>query len=165
VDQAFRHIVQTRNLRVDEAEDRTTADIIMYLCARNYDAKHDEQHGGHCDIVVSDPRGYVWYAECKKHSSYDYLRQGFDQLSTRYMPAVADADAGALIVYVQNKNCAAVVAEWKRRLEGHGYADLATTDCAKWKEHGFVSTHTSTSAGRKLTVRHTALALHFEPVV
>lgn len=164
LDQAFKIIIQTRNLRKDEGEDRTTADIIMFLCARNYDAKHDEQHGGHCDIVVSDPRGYVWYAECKKHSSYDYLKQGFDQLSTRYMPGSVNADQGALILYVRNIDCASVLQEWKTRLIGHGYASLGTTACPLWGEHGFISTHVGTSAGRTLTIRHAALALHFDPI-
>ena len=163
LDEAFKYIIQTRDLRVKEGEDRTTADIIGQLIGRNYDAKHDEKYGGHCDIVVSHPAGYVWLAECKIHKSYDYLKQGFDQLCTRYASGIPNQDQGALIIFVRVKDCAAVVKEWRSRLIGLAYAEMHDSDCLNWQEHGFLSAHRSDSAGRTLSIRHTALALHFSP--
>lgn len=164
LDEAFKYIIQTRDLRKKESEDRTTADIIGQLIGRSYDAKHDEKHGGHCDIIVSHPSGYTWFAECKIHSgSYEYLRKGFDQLCTRYMPGTPHADSGALILFVRSVDCAAVVAEWRKRIASYGYEEFADKDCPVWNELGFLSTHTSAGAGRALNIRHTALALHFAP--
>jgi hypothetical protein len=163
LDESLKYIIQTRELRKNEGEDRTTADIIGQLLGRNYDAKHDEKHGGHCDIVVSHPSGYLWMAECKIHGAYDYLKQGFDQLCTRYMSGISNADHGSLIVFVYNKDAKSVVEEWRQRLGQHGYGEYADADCPNWKELGFVTTHRSVGAGRLLKIRHTSLPLHFAP--
>jgi hypothetical protein len=164
LDACLRYIVQTRNHRLKEGEDRTTVDIIGQLISSNYDAKHDEMHGGHCDIVVSHPAGYVWIAECKIHRDYDHLRQGFDQLCTRYLSGIPGSDHGSLIVFVRNENTSAVMMEWVSRLQTYGYENLACGPCKVWQDLGMISTHTPClGAGRRITVRHTALPLHFAP--
>jgi hypothetical protein len=165
LDECLKYVIETRHLRKNDTEDRTTADIIGYLRSRTYDAKHDEQRGGHCDIVVSHPLGYTWMAECKIHGAYDYLKDGFDQLCSRYMSGIVGEDHGSLIIFVRNVDCAAVVTEWRTRAASEGYDSFVSSDCPVWASHGFLSTHKGTGSGRELKIRHTALALHFDPVV
>lgn len=164
LDACLKYIIETRNHRREESEDRTTVDIIGQLRGRNYDAKHDEQRGGHCDIVVSHPNGYTWIAECKIHGGYDYLKQGFDQLCTRYLAGSPNEDHGSLIIFVRNVDCAAVVQEWRKRVGAAGYDNFTDEDCPIWQQHGFQTRHTGAGSGRSVKIRHTALSLYFDPL-
>jgi len=150
-------------IRRKDGEDRLTADLIGNLRSRAYDASHDEKVGGHADIVVRNPKGYLWLGEAKIHASYDYLLQGFNQLCTRYSRGTPEADRGALIIYTRVADVAAVVERWREYVKAQGITDFEAADCSIRKEHAFRSSHRHKSGGRPYRVWHLGVVLHCEP--
>ncbi|MGF6771974.1 hypothetical protein P3T18_004462 [Paraburkholderia sp. GAS199] len=163
LDQCIAKLEEDPGVRQGDGEDRLTAELISMLHSRTYDASHDEKIGGHSDIVVRHHNGYLWVGEAKIHSDYDYLQKGFNQLTTRYSPGTPNADQGAFIVYVRNKDCATVVTRWKERLRSVKLAEYAEAECAVRQELGFYSTHKHEGSGRPMRVRHIAIKQHFDP--
>lgn len=163
LDQCIARIEEDPDVRKQDGEDRLTAELINMMHSRTYDASHDEKIGGHSDIVIRHHLGYVWVGEAKIHGSYEYLEQGFNQLTTRYSPGTPNADQGAFIVYVRNRDCAAVMAKWRARLGELALPDYTDGECTVRQELGFYSTHRHEGSGRLMRVRHIAIKQHFDP--
>jgi hypothetical protein len=164
LESCLKRIEEDPKVRLKDSEDRLSQEIISMLCAMNYDAGHDELVGGHSDIVVRGGKDYLFVAEAKIHSDYDYLLQGWNQLTTRYMRGTPHADHGALLVYVRVKDCANVVAKWATLLDAQKLVAYSRSDCEIRKELGFRTNHTHTSSGRAVSVRHIALSMHWGPL-
>ncbi|WEY37752.1 hypothetical protein [Paraburkholderia sp. SUR17] len=163
IDQCVAKIEEDPHIRSKDGEDRLTAELIAMLCSRMYDASHDEKVGGHSDIVIRHPAGYLWVGEAKIHKDYAYLEKGFNQLTTRYLPGTPHADEGALIVYVRVADCAGVVSEWRERLSALVLPEYSDADCERRKELGFFSEHKHEGSGRKIRIRHIAVKQHHDP--
>lgn len=164
LDSCISYVEEDPKVRLTDGEDRLTSELIGLLKARLYSAAHDEMIGGHSDIVVRHEKGYLWIGEAKIHSGYDYLVQGFNQLTTRYMRGTPNADKGALLIYIRNSNVAKVVESWGTKLEELKLPAYVKRDCSSRKELGFYNDHTHTASGRLVSIRHIGINLHWNPL-
>ncbi|QOJ23589.1 MAG: hypothetical protein HRU78_07955 [Gammaproteobacteria bacterium] len=153
------------SVRQKDSEDRITEDVIGWLRARGYYASHDEQVGGHCDVVVRvRDKPFMWLGEAKKHSAYEDLQTGFNQLCTRYARGTPNNDNGGLIIYIYNEKATDVIAEWKKRLRNLELEKYYEKECDSRSHLSFYSTHTHQSSGLPYTVKHMGVVLHFKPL-
>lgn len=163
LDACIRFMEDDPKVRLDDGEDRLTTEIIGQLKSRGYSATHDELVGGHSDIVVRYFDKYVWVAEAKIHSSYDYLSGGFDQLTTRYLRGTTNANEGALLIYIRNADVAAVVKNWNANLVERGLPDFSCNACSSRGDLGFYNMHKHQSSGLPVRIRHVGINLHWDP--
>ncbi|AZC77972.1 hypothetical protein C4K31_5093 [Pseudomonas chlororaphis subsp. piscium] len=154
---------ENAELRKDDSEDRLTIEIASVLRGMGYDAGHETKIGGHTDLTVRGRHNYLWIGEAKIHSSYDYLFQGFQQLCTRYATGDTNQDCGGLIIYIKNKNSAAVVKEWRKRLTGYGLVELTVSGSAVRPNFEFTSCHKLDRSGSIFRVKHIGVSLYFDP--
>ncbi len=150
-----------RHLLHDDSEDRLTVDIIHQLIHMGYNASHDAQHGGHCDILITKGL-FRWIGEAKIHSSYPYLFQGFSQLSTRYTHGGSYNTEGALLIYLTQENARRVINKWMAHLTGKKLPSYQTSQCPK-NALSFYSSHDHQVSGTAFKVRHIPVLLHFDP--
>jgi hypothetical protein len=144
------------------SEDEITLQICEMLQMAGFQAAHDTDIGGHCDIVVKGKNHFLWLAEAKKHDSYDWLGKGFDQLSRRYSTGTMGQDHGEVLVYCYTKDAKAMLIKWREELQAR-HANLQTADCSTGNALVFHSTHKHLSSGLDFHVRHKAIALHWDP--
>lgn len=151
---------KTRQHRLNRGEDALTTDIVTDLKAMGFQASHDTQYGGHCDIVVEAKDDFLWIAEAKVHGAYDELLQGFQQLDTRYATGLPGQDAGELIIYCRGARADQVMQRWAEHLKSNR-TDVEidpTIDPLVYR-----SSHTHEGTGSKFRVRHRVISLHFNP--
>lgn len=163
IDECIKIIEEDPGIRKKDGEDRLSAELIAMLRGRSYQATHDEKIGGHSDIVVKHPKGYLWLGEAKIHKDYNYLLKGFNQLCTRYARGTPDADRGAIIIYAFGKDVSAVITKWRKHLEEQSFENYSSSDCPIRGTLGFRSTHKHCSSGRSYRVRHVGVVLNFDP--
>lgn len=163
LDSCIRYMEDDPKVRLSDGEDRLTTEIIGQLKSRGYTATHDELVGGHSDIVVRYFDKFVWVAEAKIHSSYDYLDGGFDQLTTRYLRGTVNANEGALLIYIRNADVAAVVKNWSTKLVERSLPDFSQSICSARGNLGFYNTHKHQSSGLPVRIRHVGINLHWDP--
>lgn len=77
-----------------------------------FDASHDTQYGGHCDIVVEGKDDFLWIAEAKIDTSNTWIFQGFTQLDTRYSTGMPGQDIGEILIYCRRPNATGVLESW-----------------------------------------------------
>jgi hypothetical protein len=165
LEKAVNHIAQeltrTRHHKQKHTEDALTVEIVAYLAMMGVDASHDTDVGGHADIVVKAKDDFLWVAEAKKHRDYDWLLQGFDQLSTRYSTGLPGQDAGEVIIYCKTSNASLVMDEWVSRLSAERPGVVIEPEPAS----GLVrrSTHLHENTGAPYRVRHLIIPLHWAP--
>lgn len=150
-------------LRRNDGEDRLTIEIASILRGMGYNAGHEIKIGGHTDLSVRGRKNYLWIGEAKIHSSYDYLFQGFQQLCTRYATGDTNQDSGGLIIYIKNKDAAAVVRTWRERLVEYGLEELSLRGSEARPEFEFNSSHKLERSGALFNVKHIGVSLHFDP--
>ncbi|WP_202758394.1 hypothetical protein [Delftia acidovorans] len=163
LDSCVRMIEEDPKVRQDDSEDRLSTEIISMLRSMNYQAAHDELIGGHSDIVVRGERGYLWVGEAKIHTSYEKVMDGFDQLNSRYLRGTPNADQGALVIYIKNKNTANVIKNWDERMTRLGLTEYSKESCPTRLELGFYNRHIHGISGRKVRIRHIGINLCWEP--
>ena len=143
------------------SEDEITVEICEMLSMVGFQAAHDEQIGGHCDIVIKGKHSFLWLAEAKKHDSYGWLDRGYKQLSTRYSTGVSGQDNGEILVYCYSQDALAMLTKWRQELTARN-PDVSTINI----DHNpltFCSKHKHTASGLDFHVRHKAIALHWNP--
>ena len=154
-------IEENPELHKKDSEDRITIEITRSLRHQGYQASHETKHGGHCDVLVS--RGnFCWIGEAKKHNGYDYLMEGFLQLTTRYSTGDDYQQAGGMLIYHFEKNTHKVMTEWANRLTEVGLPDFTICPCCK-RKLPFYSSHTHEKSGLPFKVRHIPVMFHFDP--
>lgn len=161
IDFAVSMMQENPELRQNDGEDRLTIDIKNILVSFGYNATHDEKHIGHTDLLVRKPP-FVWIGESKIHSSYEYLWQGFLQLTTRYSVATDEQKEGGVIIYIFNKNAQNVMSSWQEHLTNQLLPDFHAEKC-KNRELAFFSQHTHDKSGLPFKVRHMPVLLYFNP--
>lgn len=159
VDEAIRDIECDRADIHDQSEDALSLQIIRFLRGRGYDASHDTKIGGHTDISVKHSKGFLWVAESKIHTDYNWLEKGFKQLTTRYLAGTQYSRHGGLIIFNKNKNAVQVLQKWKNHLEKQEYK---ITPCKLDNLFAFNS-QSEHSSGVQITVRHKLVNLYFNP--
>jgi len=165
VERAIDHVAQnlnrTRQHRQHKNEDLLTTDIVTSLKDMGFQASHDTDVGGHCDIVIEGREDFLWLGEAKTHSSYDWLYKGFQQLSTRYSGGMPGQEAGGLIIYCYNKKVLEMMRDWQTHLIERR-DDVKISSCALSKL-AFRSTHAHDASGLPYMIRHMPVPLYFEP--
>jgi len=145
-----------------DSEDRTTIDIIFFLCQWGYVASHDTQVGGHTDILVRK-NNYIWIGEAKIYSGFASIWQGFKQLTTRYSIGDYNQKDGGLFIYINNHpDATSVMEEWKKDLSAQGLKDYKHYPCPI-RPLNFFSTHKHEKSGQPFKVRHIPVMLYFAP--
>ena len=143
-------------------EDQLTIELCSMLKTFGFQVAHDEQIGGHCDIVVKGKGLFLWLAEAKMHTACAWLDQGFKQLSTRYSTGVPGQDNGEVIIYCFNKDAKAVMDKWREELTSRN--PTVTTQPPKFgSQLLFLSSHKHEASGLEFHVRHKAVALYWSP--
>lgn len=154
-------LVEHRQALQNDNEDRLSIQIVASLKFKGYIAEHDTQHGGHVDIFVKHNQ-FTWIGEAKIHSTYDYLMDGFLQLTTRYSAGVYNETSGGLFIYIRNRDAKAVVDTWKEHLSCALADKIEFIDCTCNPDCFFSSIRHPVS-GKQYSIRHMPIALHFEP--
>jgi hypothetical protein len=149
-------------VRKNDSEDRLTVEIVGLLCQSGYNAEHDAKIGGHTDLSVRK-NDFLWIGEAKIHSNYDYLWEGFLQLSTRYSTGDTNQKNGGLIIYIRGSNAKSVMDNWRIWLSRkEEIEEYNSCDC-ELRELVFLSTHKHERSGLPFHVRHMPVLLHFDP--
>lgn len=97
-------------------EDRISISIVINLKCMGYNASHGTLYGGNTDLLVRK-NNYSWVGEAKIHSSYEYIYEGFLQLTTRYSSGTENGDQGGLLIYIYNKDANTTFANWGEYLD------------------------------------------------
>lgn len=162
IDEAIRILEQDRHFYQgpEYHEDHITSCIITFLKGRCYDAEHDTQHGGHCDILVkSSVKSFEWIGEAKLWKGVQYIHGGFKQLTRRYATGTFNDSYGGVLVYVKQTNTKSKTDEWKAWIESNlptlGHSDEANS-------LRFRTSHTHVSSGLPYNVRHMFVVLNHE---
>lgn len=153
--------MKTRQVRHDRGEDALSVDIVTDLKAMGFEASHDTQYGGHCDIVVEAADNFLWIGEAKKHSTYDWLLKGFQQLDTRYTTGIPGQDAGGMIIYHLGQDTKSMMETWIKHLV-EKRPDVSVEPCSKNPLIHY-SSHIHKNSGLTFRVRHVAINLRFAP--
>lgn len=112
--QQDRHLYQKKEF----GEDSISMALLTHLKALNYEAEHDPQHGGHCDLLVkSSVIKSEWIGEAKLWKGEKYIEGGLDQLLTRYSTGVPSENKGAILVYVKQENTKSKLDRWSEHLK------------------------------------------------
>ena len=151
---------KTRQHRYGRSEDALTTDIITDLRAMGFAASHDQDYGGHSDIVIEARDDFLWLGEAKIHRSYDWLLKGFQQLDTRYATALPGQDTGGLIIYCKTERIDQIMDRWCQRLLKKRPDVTIETGANPLIRR---STHVHNRTGRPFRVRHVPISLYFRP--
>ena len=152
---------ETAHHRKDRTEDGLTIDIVSALKSMGFRATHDEDVGGHCDVIVRGPNNFLWAGEAKKHDAYEWLAKGYKQLIDRYSTGNPGQDVGGLIIYVKTANTRLVMERWKARFE-EAFPGVVTTQCDRFPL-ALVSTLEHPRSGLPFRLRHVPISLHHSP--
>lgn len=162
IDYACNQLELSKNKKQGLGEDQITVDICNMLITAGFDASHDLNVGGHCDIVIKGKDHFLWLAEAKEHNAYGWLDKGFRQLSTRYSTGVFGQDHGAVIIYCYVADAASMLEKWRTKLIEKN-ADVTTEKSSDGNPLHFSSLHKHVSSGLPFHVRHKAVSLHWNP--
>lgn len=73
---AIEEVENNKNIYTTFGEDSLTSVIVSFFNARGFNAEHDSNRGGHCDIVI-EKKGMQWLCEAKIYESYVKLYGGY----------------------------------------------------------------------------------------
>jgi hypothetical protein len=142
-------------------EDSLTVQIVGFLKAMGFQASHDTDVGGHCDIVIEGKGGFLWLAEAKIHRDYPWLLKGFRQLTSRYSTGLIGQNAGGLIIYSRRPRIDQMMKAWSEHLQ-ENEPGVTVSPCPK-TPLAFVSKQTHVRTGDEFTIRHVPVSLYFDP--
>lgn len=164
LDYVLDNIIQNRELRQSDGEDRTTLDIMnLFNGLIGYSASHETKSGGHVDLIVkSDRLGYRWLAEAKRWTGAKKCYKGYMQLFSRYSTGTVTENQGCVIAYFYTDKVKTKFWRYKKYLENAGHVDFEITECAVNSFH-FYSSHLHTGSGLKYIVKHVPVMLFFKP--
>lgn len=161
IDYISKDFAETAHHRKDRDEDGITIDIVTSLKNMGFQASHDEDVGGHCDIVVRGDNDFVWLAEAKIHDAYDWLLKGFEQISTRYTTGFPGQNSGALIIYCKAPNAAQIMKRWIEVFSAK-VPGIHTVGCDKFAL-AYISTFEHERSGLPFRLRHIPFTLWHAP--
>jgi hypothetical protein len=161
IDWIAQEMTKTCHLRQERSEDEISIDFVSHLKAMGFQASHDTQYGGHCDVIVEGKDEFLWIAEAKIHTSYAWLEKGMAQLSTRYSTGLEGQDCGEILIYTYSPRLDLIMKEWKKRLAA-AVAEIEVDELDNDRLI-FRSNHVHEKTGRPFRVRHKGVTLHFQP--
>lgn len=145
------------------SEDQITNQIVNSLRLIGFDATHDTENGGHCDIVIEACNQMLWLGEAKmiKSKNNNWLYKGYNQLYTRYSTGNDYQDRGGMIVYCFAPYMNKIMNAWKDYLQNK-YPNIQIAPCKKYSL-AFYSEQDHIRTGRKFIVRHIPISFYFSP--
>lgn len=158
----YRHLSDNRHLNGKQSEDELSTQIVGMLEMAGIQASHDTQVGGHVDILVKAKDGFQWIGEAKIHGAYDWIDDGFLQLSSRYGLAQYGRDHGEVIIYHRGGKSAHVLNTWKAKLL-EDRPEVTLVEDRVDPELYFRTTHECEGGGCTFFTRHKIVPLHFKP--
>lgn len=161
IDWIAQEMTKTSHLRQDRSEDEISIDFVSMLKSMGFNASHDTQYGGHCDIIVEGRRDFLWIGEAKLHTSYSWLEKGMKQLTTRYSTGLDGQDTGEVLIYTYAPRLDKILQSWKEKLE-----ELSLEIVIDDIDHdnlNFRTTQIHENTGRPFRIRHKGVTLHFKP--
>lgn len=161
IDYIVNEFQKTRQHRFNDSEDQLTVNAILALRSMGFDAGHDTDYGGHCDIVIDGRDNFLWLGEAKIHSDYNWLLKGFQQLVTRYSTGVPGQNVGGMLIYCRNANVFQIIERWKVHLQAS--IQGIKIEPLPGNPLVFSSFHIHEVSGLLYRVRHTPIGLHFSP--
>ncbi|SJM91465.1 conserved hypothetical protein [Crenothrix polyspora] len=162
IDAIVLNIEENPELRKNDSEDRLTIEIKSSLTHMGYSASHDTKIGGHADLIVKK-KSWLWIGEAKIHSSYDYLFQGFQQLTTRYSTGSYNNCEGGMLIYIRKRNIQQIMQKWEEHLKKKDeVTELKISKCPV-NPFSFYSTHHHQRTNLPFKVRHIPFNLYFFP--
>lgn len=161
IDWIAQEMAKTSQLRQGRSEDEISIEIVSMLKSMGFNASHDTQYGGHCDIIVEGRKEFLWIGEAKIHTSYSWLEKGMKQLTTRYSTGLDGQDTGEVLIYTYAPRLDKILQNWKENLEELVPGiDIDEIDLDKLI---FRTTQIHENTGRPFRIRHKGITLHFEP--
>lgn len=161
IDWAVSELAKTARHHLQASEDSLTLQIVINLKAMGFQASHDTDVGGHCDIVIEGRDGFLWLAEAKIHGNYPWLLKGFRQLTERYSTGIAGQTDGGLIIYSRRPRIDRMMKAWSKHLKEHERG-VTVTACPK-APPAFISKQIHTRTGDEFKIRHVPVSLYFNP--
>ncbi|MBW3243172.1 hypothetical protein KUV57_10725 [Epibacterium sp. DP7N7-1] len=163
LDDCYRRLVDGRKTNRDHSEDAMTQHVVDMMSSAGIPAEHDPEIGGHVDIVVRAHHGFLFVVEAKKHTSYNWLSDGFRQLATRYGVAQPGRDRGEILIYCRRRDGNKVLDLWRQRLlRDFGYVEVTEPDDGNGRLF-FRTKHVCRSSGCHFYVRHKLVPLYHKP--
>ena len=149
-----------------ESEDATTNRLMCVLHGKGYRCQQTNA-GGNIDITVENiTLDYRWIGEAKKFESLTNLREGYLQLSTRYIPGT-DEDGigyGGLIAYLRRPDAAKLMSDWQVEFAKMEAATGCSIHiCNRLPGRAFNSEHKHESSGLSFRVWHLCVQLFHSP--
>jgi hypothetical protein len=161
IDKIIYQLQENPELLQTDTEDRLTLGITNNLRCMGYNASHESKIGGHADLVVKKGE-FTWIGEAKIHRDYNYLWEGFQQLTTRYSTGDDNQSDGGLLIYIKVENAKKVIEKWRELLTSKNLPGYSVQQCGV-KDSCFFSIHTHQRSGRDFKVRHMPIILYFSP--
>lgn len=157
---AIEALVEHRHLKQNLSEDQRTSEIVSSLKAMGFAATHDEQIGGHVDIVIR-LAGLLWLAEAKNWDGCVWASSGIHQLLGRYSTGMPGQNVGGLIIYFEQRDAASLMTKWRNYILSKQIA--RSIDAIS--EISFRSRHLHAATGNEFTVRHFPVPLYWNPTI
>ncbi len=164
IDQSVRYMMRNPQHHQNKREESLTDTLLQHFDALNIEARPETSVGGHCDIVIEHrAKGWLWLGEAKKHSNYEHLNGGMNQLLDRYAMADEGQDQGGLVIFIFNRKAAKVIQKWRKLVVNRD--DCAdTTDSPTRQKLSFFSHHPETDqTGLDFHVKHIGVPLYHAP--
>jgi hypothetical protein len=161
IDTIIYQLQENPELLQNDTEDRLTISIMNGLRCMGYNASHESKIGGHVDLAVAKGN-FKWMGEAKIHHDYEYLWQGFQQLTTRYSTGDDNQSNGGLIIYIKVEDAKQVIEKWQKHLTSKNLSGYSIRQC-EIRNTCFFSIHTHQRSGRNFSVRHMPVILYFKP--
>lgn len=162
VDFACNNLIKHRDKKQGDNEDGLTVQVCDMLTHSGIKAAHNPSIGGHCDVVVEGKSDFLWLAEAKKHSDYDWLDKGFRQLCTRYSTGNPGQDHGEVLIYCFVQDAKAMLGKWKVELVRRN-SYVTVSEDKKGNPLIFHSKHQHECSGLEFYVRHKVVTLYWSP--
>lgn len=162
-------------------ENLINADICDRLDMGGWDAIHDPNVNGHCDIVVTLPNtNYQWLGEGKIRKDKKYHYKGLKQLLHRYSTGQDEQTAGGLLIYITKSNITQkkITEEWESDIQIFDDQQLGIEDidaeeipiskatsfmsCPK-TSFAFYTYHQHPLSGLEYSVRHRTIDFRHQP--
>jgi hypothetical protein len=161
IDTIIFQLQENPELLQHDTEDRMTISIVNGLRCMGYIASHESKIGGHADLSVKKDK-FTWIGEAKIHHNYDYLWEGFQQLTTRYSIGDSNQRDGGLLIYIRGKDANQVIQRWQEHLVSKQLPAYSTFQCTM-RDASFFSIHKHERSGCEFQVRHMPVMLYFKP--
>lgn len=160
LEMAINLLVKNRKYKQGQSEDALTTDIVSLLNMNGIPAYHDVKIGGHTDISVEMRNNFLWIGEAKHWTGKSWVFKGFRQLMTRYATGLPGQDQGAIIIYFEQQDAAALLGKWRASLAS---LTKITGEILEVNDLQFNSAHPHKGTGRTFDIKHYGVPLYWKP--